>query len=39
MLKQMLELRDLGVDAELRRLGVESGDTVCVFDYEFEFIE
>ena len=33
------KLRDLGVDAELRRLGVESGDTVCVFDYEFEFIE
>ncbi|MCM1259394.1 MAG: GTPase ObgE [Prevotella sp.] len=32
------KLRDLGVDNELRRLGVEDGDTVCIFDYVFEFI-
>lgn len=33
------KLRDMGVDAELRRLGVKHGDLVCVFDYEFEFID
>ena len=32
------KLRDMGVDSELRRLGVEDGDTVCIFDYVFEFI-
>ena len=33
------KLRDMGVDAELRRLGLKHGDLVCVFDYEFEFID
>ncbi len=33
------KLRDMGVDAELRKLGVGHGDLVCVFDYEFEFID
>lgn len=33
------KLRDMGVDDELRRLGVKHGDLVCVFDYEFEFID
>ncbi len=33
------KLRDMGVDAELRRLGVKHGDLVCVFNYEFEFID
>lgn len=33
------KLRDMGVDAELRKRGVKHGDTVCVFDYEFEFID
>ena len=32
-------LRNLGVDNELRRLGVKHGDLVCVFNYEFEFID
>jgi len=32
-------LRSLGVDARLRDLGVKSGDTVRVFDFEFEFID
>lgn len=32
-------LRSLGVDAKLRELGVENGDTVRVFDFEFEFID
>ena len=34
-----LKLRKMGVDAKLRELGVENGDTVRVLDYEFEFIE
>ena len=33
------KLRDMGVDAELRKLGLKHGDLVCVFDYEFEFID
>ena len=33
------KLRDMGVDAELRKLGVGHGDLVCVFKYEFEFID
>ena len=33
------KLRDIGVDAELRRLGLKHGDLVCVFNYEFEFID
>jgi GTP-binding protein len=32
-------IRNLGVDAKLRELGVKAGDTVRIFDYEFEFIE
>ena len=32
-------LRDLGVDAKLRELGVKDGDTVRIFDYEFEFFD
>lgn len=30
-------LRNLGVDEELRKLGVKHGDTVRILDYEFEF--
>lgn len=33
------KLRDMGVDDELRKLGLHNGDLVCVFDYEFEFID
>ncbi len=33
------KLKDLGVDAKLRELGLHNGDLVCVFDYEFEFID
>ena len=32
-------LRDLGVDDKLRELGVKDGDTVRIFDYEFEFFD
>lgn len=32
-------LRDMGVDARLRELGVVDGDTVRIFDYEFEFFD
>lgn len=32
-------LRNLGVDAKLRALGVKHGDTVRVLDYEFEFLD
>ncbi|HOH18258.1 MAG TPA: GTPase ObgE, partial [Bacilli bacterium] len=32
-------LRNLGVDAELRKLGVKHGDTVRIFGYEFEFLD
>lgn len=32
-------LRRLGVDAELRKLGVQHGDTVRILDYEFEFFD
>jgi GTP-binding protein len=31
------QLHRLGVDDELRRLGVQHGDTVRIFEYEFEF--
>lgn len=34
-----MRLRKLGVDEELRRLGVKNGDTVRVFGYEFEFLD
>lgn len=33
------QLRSFGVDDELRRLGVQNGDTVRIFDYVFEFVE
>ena len=33
------QLRSFGVDDELRRLGIKNGDTVRIFDFEFEFIE
>ena len=33
------QLRSLGVDAQLRDLGVKSGDTVRIFDFEFEFVD
>lgn len=32
-------LRNMGVDDELRRLGVKHGDTVRVLDFEFEFLD
>lgn len=31
-------LRDLGVDAELRELGAEEGETIIILGYEFEFV-
>lgn len=34
-----MRLRKLGVDEELRKLGVKNGDTVRVFGYEFEFFD
>lgn len=33
------KIRELGVDDELRKLGVKDGDTVRILDYEFEFID
>ena len=27
------------LDDQLRKLGVQNGDTVRIFDYEFEFID
>lgn len=33
------QLRTLGVDAELREMGVQNGDTVRIFDFEFEFVD
>lgn len=33
------KLRELGVDNELRKLGVKDGETVRILDYEFEFID
>ncbi|MFW6285021.1 MAG: Obg family GTPase CgtA, partial [Bacillota bacterium] len=33
------QLKHLGVDRELRNLGVENGDTVRIFDAEFEFVD
>lgn len=32
-------IRSLGIDAKLRDLGVKNGDTVRIFDYEFEFVD
>ena len=31
------QLKSMGIDDELRRLGVKNGDLVKIFDYEFEF--
>lgn len=33
------QLRSLGVDDALREKGAQNGDTVKIFDFEFEFIE
>lgn len=33
------QLRGLGVDEALRAKGVRNGDTVRIFDYEFEFVD
>ena len=33
------QLRSLGVDDALRAKGAQNGDTVRIFDFEFEFIE
>ncbi len=33
------QLRSLGIDKDLRDLGVNNGDTVRIFDYEFEFVD
>jgi len=33
------QLRSLGVDEALRKEGAKNGDTIRIFDYEFEFIE
>ena len=33
------QLRTFGVDDALRKLGVKNGDTVRIFDFEFEFID
>ncbi|MGS0971912.1 MAG: GTPase ObgE [Candidatus Izemoplasmataceae bacterium] len=33
------QLRGLGVDEALRAKGVKNGDTVRIFDYEFEFVD
>ncbi len=33
------QLRTYGLDEKLRKLGVKNGDTVRIFDFEFEFID
>lgn len=33
------KIRNLGVDDELRNLGVKNGDTVRIFNFEFEFFD
>lgn len=33
------QLRTYGLDDKLRKLGVKNGDTVRIFDFEFEFID
>ena len=33
------QLRTYGLDDSLRRLGVQNGDTVRIFDFEFEFVD
>ena len=33
------QLRTYGLDEKLRKLGVQNGDTVRIFNFEFEFID
>ena len=33
------QLRGMGIDEQLRKLGAESGDTVQLSDYFFEFMD
>lgn len=33
------QLKTMGIDDDLRKLGVQNGDIVRIFDYEFEFID
>ncbi len=33
------KLKKLGIDEELRNMGIEEGETVKILDYEFEFVE
>ncbi|MDE6241680.1 MAG: GTPase ObgE [Anaeroplasmataceae bacterium] len=33
------QLRTYGLDDSLRKLGVQNGDTVRIFDFEFEFVD
>ena len=33
------QLRSYGVDDALRKKGVRTGDTVCIIDYQFEFVD
>ena len=33
------KLKGMGIDDELARLGAETGDTVRILDYEFEYIK
>ena len=33
------QLKVMGIDEELRKLGVQNGDIVKIFEYEFEFID
>ena len=33
------KLKGMGIDEELERLGAETGDTVRILDYEFEYIK
>ncbi|MDE6656785.1 MAG: GTPase ObgE [Anaeroplasmataceae bacterium] len=33
------QLRTYGLDEQLRKLGVQNGDTVRIFDFEFEFVD
>lgn len=37
--KFSIQMRQLGIDAALRKLGVKNGDTVRIIDFEFEFID
>jgi len=33
------KLKNMGIDDELKKLGAQTGDTVRILDYEFEYIE